>query len=395
MIQNIKISQVKNNPNNPRLIKDDKFRKLVESLKSFPEMATVRPIVCNTDMIILGGNMRFKAMKEAGWKEVPVEVVDWPEDKQREFIIKDNVSGGEWDWSMIANEWEAEQLDEWGLDVPDFAGVELEAEEDDYEMPNEVQTDIVIGDLFEIGEHRLLCGDSTDSDQVARLMDGEKADIIVIDPPYEMVELYYNSISIHVQNESNRLLVMWDFKRFADAAVSAVNCGWTPQYEFIWDCVQSWYTPNRPLQRHKALGVFSADSFFNTQTSIISDGKNRGKKRIVKNTRGSSDYTPMDGAKHISTVEQFPNTQQKDEHGHGKPIQWIGAILGGINGCVIFDAFCGSGAFMVTAHQLNRKCYAMELDPQYCQVIIDRMMKLDPTLTIKRNGQEWTPIKEQ
>jgi len=120
MIQNIKISQVKNNPNNPRLIKDDKFRKLVESLKSFPEMATVRPIVCNTDMIILGGNMRFKAMKEAGWKEVPVEVVDWPEEKQREFIIKDNVSGGEWDWDMIANEWDAEQIEEWGLDIPVF-----------------------------------------------------------------------------------------------------------------------------------------------------------------------------------------------------------------------------------------------------------------------------------
>ena len=115
-----KIKDVIPNPNNPRLIKDDKFRKLVESLKSFPEMAAVRPIVCNTDMIILGGNMRFKAMKEAGWTEVPVEIVDWPEDKQREFIIKDNVSGGEWDWSMIANEWDADQIVEWGLDIPVF-----------------------------------------------------------------------------------------------------------------------------------------------------------------------------------------------------------------------------------------------------------------------------------
>jgi len=119
-MQVVKISQVKPNPNNPRLIKDDKFQKLVESLRSFPEMAKVRPIVVNKDMIVLGGNMRLKAMKEAGWKETPVEVVDWDEDKQREFIIKDNVGYGEWDWAMIANEWDSEQLGEWGLDVPGF-----------------------------------------------------------------------------------------------------------------------------------------------------------------------------------------------------------------------------------------------------------------------------------
>jgi ParB-like chromosome segregation protein Spo0J len=115
------LSKIKPNPKNPRIIKDDKFAKLVKSLKDFPEMATVRPIVCNTDMVILGGNMRYKAMKEAGWKEAPVEVVDWPQDKQDEFVIKDNVSGGEWDWEQLANEWDSEKLDEWGVDVPRFA----------------------------------------------------------------------------------------------------------------------------------------------------------------------------------------------------------------------------------------------------------------------------------
>lgn len=113
-----KIKDLKLNPKNPRIIKDDKFQKLVASLQEFPEMATVRPIVCNTDMVILGGNMRFKAMQAAGWKEVPVEIVDWPEDKQAEFVIKDNVSGGEWDWDALANEWDAERLDTWGLDLP-------------------------------------------------------------------------------------------------------------------------------------------------------------------------------------------------------------------------------------------------------------------------------------
>ena len=109
----VPLKEIKSNPNNPRVIKDDKFAKLVQSLKDLPEMANVRPIVCNPDMIVLGGNMRLKAMKEAGWKEAPVEVVDWDEDKQRQFIIKDNVGFGEWDWEMLANEWDAEQLEEW------------------------------------------------------------------------------------------------------------------------------------------------------------------------------------------------------------------------------------------------------------------------------------------
>jgi hypothetical protein len=112
------IDKIKSNPNNPRVIKDDKFKKLVQSLKDLPEMAQVRPIVVNQDMIVLGGNMRLKAMKEAGWKEAPVAIVDWDEDKQRQFIIKDNVGFGEWDWDMLANEWDAESLGEWGLDVP-------------------------------------------------------------------------------------------------------------------------------------------------------------------------------------------------------------------------------------------------------------------------------------
>jgi len=114
----IKISEVKSNPNNPRLIKDDKFNKLVNSIKEFPKMLEIRPIVVNDDMIVLGGNMRLKACKEAGLKEVPViKASELSEEEQRRFIIADNVGYGEWDWEMLANEWENEQLTEWGLDV--------------------------------------------------------------------------------------------------------------------------------------------------------------------------------------------------------------------------------------------------------------------------------------
>ena len=116
----MKLSEIKPNPNNPRLIKDDKFHKLVQSIKDFPEMLEKRPIVVNQDMVVLGGNMRLKACKEAGLKEIPVIIADWTEEQQREFIIKDNVGFGEWDWDMIANEWDADEIKEWGLDIPIF-----------------------------------------------------------------------------------------------------------------------------------------------------------------------------------------------------------------------------------------------------------------------------------
>jgi len=125
----VKIGDVKINPNNPRLIKDDKFAKLVQSIKDLPQMLDIRPIVVNSDMVVLGGNMRLKACKEAGLKQVPIIIADnLTEDQQREFLIKDNVSGGEWDWQMIANDWDAGQLEEWGLDVPIF---EIEPTGDD------------------------------------------------------------------------------------------------------------------------------------------------------------------------------------------------------------------------------------------------------------------------
>jgi len=125
----VKLSEIKSNPNNPRLIKDDKFHKLVKSIQDFPKMLEIRPIVVNSDMIVLGGNMRLKACKEAGLKEIPIIFADdLSEEQQREFIIKDNVGFGEWDWEMIANEWDSELLNDWGLNVPNWG------EEPDYSI---------------------------------------------------------------------------------------------------------------------------------------------------------------------------------------------------------------------------------------------------------------------
>jgi len=121
MIQNVAINTVKANPNNPRIIKDDKFAKLVKSINEFPQMLNLRPIVVNDDMVVLGGNMRLKACKEAGLKEISIiKASELTEEQQKEFIVKDNVGYGEWDWDNLANNWDAEQLEEWGLDIPNF-----------------------------------------------------------------------------------------------------------------------------------------------------------------------------------------------------------------------------------------------------------------------------------
>jgi len=133
----IATSKLKTNPNNPRSIRKDQLQKLVKSLREFPEMLEARPIVVDPDFVVLGGNMRLKAAQEAGLKEVPVYIASWEEAKHKEFIIKDNLAFGEWDWDILANEWDATELKEWGLDVwtpeidPDQLGEEFSLAEGD------------------------------------------------------------------------------------------------------------------------------------------------------------------------------------------------------------------------------------------------------------------------
>ena len=355
-MQVVPISEITRNPANPRIIKDERFAKLVQSLKDFPEMANVRPIVVNKDMVILGGNMRFRAMKEAKWKEVPVEVVDWSEEKQREFIIKDNVGFGEWDWDDLANNWDAEELDAWGLDVPVGFTEEPEAEEDDYVMPDEIQTDIVLGDLFEIGEHRLLCGDSTDSDAVAKLMDGKKADMLT-DPPYG-IDINMNMGRLKGQpkkfEEKN-----WDKS--------------VPDFFYLLELFEN--------------KIIWGGNYFADRLPITKDWLCWSKK-----TKGL-DFAEFELAwtntgKNARILEHHWSGEKK-LHPTMKPVPVIAWCLEYLHSENIFDPFLGSGSTMVAAHQLKRKCYGMELDPKYCQVIIDRMLKLDSSLTIKRNGIEY------
>jgi DNA modification methylase len=388
--QKVKISEVKMNPNNPRLIKDDKFANLVTSIKEFPKMLEIRPIVVNADMIVLGGNMRLKACKEAGLKEIPIIFADeLTEEEQRQFIIKDNVGFGEWDWEQLANEWDADKLEEWGLDIPDFeVKEELSAEEDDYEMPDQVETDIVLGDLFEIGDHRLLCGDSTCSDTVAKLMNGEKADISFTSPPYNAGKnvrgnFYENDNDDKTNDDYIKFLYDFTINTLNNSTYSFVNLQLLEsnkhalidyQYQLkeqikdvlIWNKKQ--YPP------HINKGTFGCKWEYVFVFSFQSKGRSfpaswQGKFPNVIETENASgnEYAQI----HKATFPiSFPS--------------WIIEKMDLSKS--ILDLFCGTGTTMVAAHQLKRKCYGMELDPKYCQVIVDRMRKLDPALVIKKNG---------
>jgi len=139
-IEKVKISQVKNNPNNPRVIKNDDFRKLVKSIKEAPWMLQLRSIIVNDDNIVLGGNQRLRACKQAGLKEVYIiKASSLTEEQQREFIVKDNISSGEWDWDALANEFEAEKLDSWGLDLPINVRIDEMEEDEEIVLPQSVQ----------------------------------------------------------------------------------------------------------------------------------------------------------------------------------------------------------------------------------------------------------------
>ena len=395
-----KISEVKLNPNNPRLIKDDKFKKLVQSIKDFPEMLSIRPIVVNKDMIILGGNMRFRACKEAGIKEIPVIVTDLPEDKQREFLIKDNTSGGEWDWDMLANEWDTDELEAWGLDLPVFdIKDEGTADEDNYEVPDEIKTDIVLGDLFEIGEHRLLCGDSTDGDSVAKLMNGNKADMVFTDPPYNisfsgsMSNTTKNGVMIkhkgaNQQHEEikNDAMSDEDFYNFISDILKEIkiNCKGA-----FYICFGS-QTLNQLLQPFLDLGLEYKSIIIWMKNQATLSGKDF-KSRYEPILYGRFNDGFYGERYKQEDIWEFQRTLKNDLHPTMKPIPLIENALKNSSkeGMYILDFFLGSGSTMVASHQLNRKCYGIELDPKYCQVIVDRMKKLDPSLVIKKNGQPY------
>lgn len=385
----VPIGDIKPNPDNPRHIKDDKFKKLVTSIKDFPQMLELRPIVVDSDGIILGGNMRLKACQAAGLKEVPVIYADQlTEDQKREFIIKDNVGFGEWDWDVLANEWDEVVLDAWGLDVPAFDIEEdKEAEEDGYEVPDEIQTDIQPGDLFEIGLHRLLCGDSTDKEQVSRLMNGEKADMVFTDPPYGVNVKGGKSKGNLIMGDLTQTAIPFAFEMCVEKATADKAhfyfCGGENNlmlYQKLFDRYL------HSLPKHLIWvknGFVMKQNGYHNQFEIIFHGYKQGSGALWYGGRKEDEASDVWQIKRDASSTYLHPTQ--------KPIELPSRAIKNSSKkqALIYEPFGGSGSTMVAAHQLDRRCYGMELDPKYCQVIVDRMLTLDPTLEIKRNGEPY------
>ena len=427
-MQKVKINAIKTNPKNPRLIKDDKFKKLVKSIQEFPQMLELRPIVVDENNIILGGNMRYKACIEAGLKEIYIlKAEDLTEQQKDEFIVKDNVGFGEWDWDILANEWDTDKLQDWGLDLPlDVSVEELEAEEDDYEIPNEINTDIVIGDLFEIGEHRLLCGDSTQVDTWQKVMNDKLCDMVMTDPPYN-VDYSSKNKMLNYSDKGNRNQTDIENDKMDNNSF----------YQFLYDFYTAlgsytkqggayyvWFSEAEGINFRKALidaGILLKQNLIWVKNNIVlgrQDYQNKHESCLYGWKEGAAHYFTSERT-HTTVIEDTINVNKltKDEmkkmlnemlsdktkstiihcdkphrsaeHPTMKPILLLAPLIQNSSkeNEIVADGFLGSGSTMVASHQLKRKCYGMELDPKYCQVIIDRMKKLDPSLEIKRNGE--------
>ena len=293
---------------------------------------------------------------------------------------------GEWDFEDLANNWDVKQLTDWGLEIPDF-DVAPDAEDDNFEIPDVVQTDIVLGDLIEIGQHRLLCGDSTQTDTFAKLFDDHMADLVVTDPPYNVAYEGKTKEKLTIQNDKqsdgNFYQFLYDFYTALGSYTKAGGAWYV------------WHADSEGANFRKAM----ADAGIMVKQCLI----------WVKNSMvmGRQDYQwkhePClygwkEGAAHgwysdrkQTTILEFDRPTRNAEHPTMKPIPLFAYQIGNSSkqGDIVADGFGGSGTTMVACHQMQRRAYLVEFDPKYCQVIVDRMMALDPSIEVKINGKPY------
>ena len=385
----------------------DKGMQLLE--KSINEVGVIESISVTKEGTIISGHARKATFDKQGKKpkevhlsdnEYPVIVrADIEDDTELYYkaqILANTTSKQNIDLDTelieeIAVEYDLD-IEELGVDVVEDTETHLSAEEDDFDTtPPEVPI-TVLGDLYEIGEHRLLCGDSTDSDQVAKLMNGNKADMVFTDPPYSITTQGGGVLQKHFTKTAERIKDIVDFKPqewlqtlplyFNGNMNTFIFCNKDLIPDYLSFAKENNYNFNILVWCKKQVVPFTGGHHYSDIEYIIY----LSKKPIFNN-----------GLKGVEYRKYFvlDNEKSKD-HPTIKPLEIISneiQIASNKNG-IVAECFTGSGSTMVASHQLKRKCYGMELDPKYCDVIVRRMIKLDPTLVIKRNGEVTNEFNE-
>lgn len=399
------MSDIKLNDNNPRIIKDKQMKRLVKSIQDFPEMTQLRPIVVDENNVILGGNMRYRAMQQLGYAETEVVRVSGLTDSQkREFIIKDNVPFGDWDWDELANGWDAEELNDWGLDIPEAEAVGQEVEEVDVpEVAGEPDSET--GKVYSLGRHRLVCGDCTKTDIISNLMGEEVADILLTDPPYGVDHhgrtkdrLAIANDKFDSQDELRGFLS--DFLSVADQFLKdgGVYYIFSPQVENMrtfMEAIMSKYRIQSTLIWVKNALTMGWGDYRNRHEPIFYGWKegthywcgSRSQDTILDK---KVDYDSMPKADAVAMLKEIlennalPTTALKfarpaasREHPTMKPIALLAYLIknSSRSGEIVLDPFGGSGSTLLACEQTDRICYTAELDRHYCDVIRKRYWK--------------------
>lgn len=398
------LDKLKKHPNNPRTIKNDSFKKLMTSIDENPDFFEARPIMVSDrtgELIIIGGNQRYAAAKELGFKQAPVIVLPaLTEEKEKEIMIRDNIANGEWDYDKLANEWDAGQLNEWGLDVPDWDKETANAgltDPDDVPEPEENPV-TVQGDLWVLGDHRLLCGDSTNKPTVERLMNGQKADMVFTDPPYGVSYEGGHNVKKRQQIKNDYLKGESITDLFYKSLSMAILFTHSHAAFYIW------YASGKSVETFASLSVLPLDLRAVIQWYKVKSGLGAFMSQYIPNCepciyafkRGESPqwFGPTDE----KTVWELKKEQKNDFHPTQKPVELPERALNNSSktGQVILDLFLGSGSTLIACEKTSRQCFGMELDPKYCDVIIKRWQDFSGKIAVlESTGQTFEEVKAQ
>ena len=392
---------------NPRTITPEDMERLKESISNNPDYLEAHPIVLSDrtgELVIIDGNQRYEACVQLGMSEVPTALLHGlTEEREREIIIRANVLNGKWDEMILKDKWDIEELKDWGVDLPadwdtSEADEQKEAEEDNFSEEDAEQAEprVKLGEIWQLGEHRLMCGDSTDANSVALLMDGEKADMVFTDPPYGVSIGDKNKALNRVQkagrcteNIANDNISVDDLYPILVKAMT--NCR-----ENCKDCA-CYYVTSPQGGELSLMMIMMKDAGLPVRHMLIWE------KNSATFSLGRLDYDYQHepifytwtkshknyrNGEFRTTIWKYDKPRKCDLHPTMKPVELVENCMmdASVEGDIVLDMFGGSGTTMIAAEQLGRKARLMELDPHYCDVIIARWEKLTGKEAVKVYG---------